>query len=97
MKRIHCSGSLSSDGQVVSAPCWWIGSVLRTNGAADATLDLYDGTSTGDKLIFPDYVTGNLNIGGLIFGTHMGLWCETGIYMDISGTGAYCVIYYSYE
>ncbi len=97
MKRIHSSGSLSSDTLVTARPAWFLGSILRTDGTNDATLDVYDGTDASGLLLFPDAVTGADNIGGVIIGVHMGLWCETSLWVDIGGTGAYCVVYYAFD
>ncbi len=97
MKRIYSSGSLTSDTLVTVGPAWWLGSILRTDGTNDATLDVYDGTDATGLLLFPDRVIGADNIGGVIIGVHMGIWCETSLWVDITGTSAYCVVYYAFN
>ncbi len=89
MKRIHCSGSLSSDGQVVNSPCWWTGSVLRTDGTNDATITVFDNASaaSGAELIPSNtYDASALGLNGAMLTKPV--IAKNGVYIEITCAGS---------
>lgn len=84
--------TMSASGQAVTGACWITGLQVVTNGSNDATITVYDGTSTSGKMIGTYYVPGAL------YGDRA-VWtfprrADGGIYVTVSGTGASAVIEY---
>lgn len=91
------SGALSSgikdaDGQVVARDAHLVGVTILTNGSADATVELHAGTSTSGTKIFHAVVPGASKCG--VFFLPVAVAAVGGIYLNLSGTGASCIIYY---
>lgn len=87
------SGIKNSDGQILTGKGLLTGCMVFTDGNNDATVVLYDNTSAAGKVITKFVVAAAENFGGVVFGA-VSVVVETGIYLDISGTGATCIIYY---
>ena len=85
------SGILTTDTQVYASSAVLTGVIIYTDGTNDATVTLHDGTGTGDKVICKFTVKGSDNYGGVV-GVRWDV--DAGIYLDISGTGAECNVYY---
>ena len=88
---IRSLGEQTADGILYTGHTLLSGVELITDGAAICTVVLYDETSaTGTKV----YEGGCL-------GTEQSKWvpfdnpvkCTTGLYLDITGTGASCIVY----
>lgn len=87
------TGKISSSSAVISGPGFLTDVIVRTDGSNAATVTLYDGTNTSGTEIFSTVVDGANYTGGWIF--NFPLQFKTGIYVTISGTGAYCYIGYA--
>ena len=84
--------AMTSSGQAVTGACWITGLAVVTNGTNDATITVYDGTSTSGAMIGTYYVPGAL------YGDRA-VWTfprrvNNGIYVNVSGTGASAVVEY---
>lgn len=84
--------AMTASGQAVTGPCWITAVQVVTNGSNDATITVYDGTSTSGGMIGTYYVPGAL------YGDRV-VWTfprrvVNGIYVNVSGTGASAVVEY---
>lgn len=97
MARYYQGKPVTADGQVVTGKGILTGVRLR-GGSDAATLDLYDGTSTGGRLIWlggaATLVVDQWSAPGADAGDGGGIPFEVGIYADISGTSAKAVVYF---
>ena len=64
-----------------------------TDGANDAQLILYDNTAASGTQVFNQKVTGTDDSMPFTLADG-GIRCDTGLYADISGTGASFIVYY---
>ena len=86
------SGTKEADGQVVARDAQLIGVTILTNGSADATVELHAGTDTEGKKLFHGLVVGANKFGA--FFLPVAVYAPDGIYLNITGTGASCIVYY---
>ncbi len=88
------SFGLQSSDQAVKASAGWLGGFLVfTDGTNDATLILYDDPDSADGTVLGKWiVAGGDNNGGVMY--PFPVEATTGIYGDISGTGANWIAYY---
>ena len=86
------SGSLTADVAVRATKCYLSGVVVITNGAANASVILYDNatTATGTVLARIDVLSTDLT-GGVIFVNPVR--ALFGIFLDITGAGASTIVY----
>lgn len=87
------SGEKTSDTAVVAQECFLIGVLVITDGTNDATVILYDDPDSADGTkLWEIVVTGSDNYGGGLF--PYPIRASTGIYADLTGTGASVIVYY---
>lgn len=84
------SGLLSADGIVSSQPCLLTGVDIITNGAADATVILYDELSATGTVLFKGLVLAAA--GAKHFNFAIPKKAKIGVYLDIDGAGANCIV-----
>ena len=95
MQPSTSSGSKTSDTAILAQPGKLTGVILNADGSNSATAVLYDSKSaasgtvlarlqvpSGSAHLFEDFTL----LGGVV--------ANNGIYLDISGTGASCIVYY---
>jgi hypothetical protein len=87
------SGAITSSSQACSGKCYLSGLTVYTDGTHDATVVVYDGTSTGGKEITRMKVFGGLFVDKLPPFAYP-IFCNDGIYVSISGTDAGAIIEY---
>lgn len=87
----YSSGLLSADAVVSKLPCLVTG-VTIIAAAADATVILYDGLSaSGTTALFKGLV--KANGASIDFSPQIPVKAKIGVYLDIGGEGAACIIY----
>lgn len=87
------SGKRIADAQVHTGKCVLKGVLLYNDGANDARLAVYDGTDNTGKLLREVFARASDGQGP--FGdTAVMLRVQTGIYCDVTGTGAYYLVDY---
>lgn len=88
------SGELTTDQAVVTGAGQLSGVIILTNGASDATVILYNNTTitgaTAAQKVFEMKVTSTDNYGGRNWAYPVKF--TTGLALDITGTGASCII-----
>lgn len=91
------SGEQDGNALIYTGPCL-LGIVrLNTNGAADATISIYDGVdnSGGAGARVDKYpISGPCDYGGISFGIGAGKM-DIGIYCELTGAGALYYIWYA--
>ena len=91
--RCISTGLKTSDAIIHTGPAYLCGVEVITNAAADATCIVYGAlTTTGGTELFKGLVAAASNFGGATF--PIPIYNPTGLYLDITGEGAACVIYY---
>jgi hypothetical protein len=86
------SGIKTADGAIVARPCLYLGMTVLA-GADIATGLLYDNaTAASGKAI--DKVRSAATLSQHVHTTN-GIECNNGLYLDISGTDAEVIVYYS--
>jgi len=84
-------GEQTSDGILFNGKSLLAGILVITDGSNPATVILYDNTAASGKKLFEAVVAGASNAALFMFDTHV--QAENGIYLDIGGTGASCIVY----
>ena len=87
------TGVLSADTLIMTGRAILAGAQIITDGTNDATLIIYDNTAGSGTEVFKQTVTGSDDAIPYTL-PDGGVRCSTGLYADISGTGAEFVIYY---
>lgn len=90
---VQSSGEQTSDATIYTGACLFFGIEVITDGTNAATAIVYDNTANSGTKLVELVVAGASNFGG-------GLWphpvyCSTGIRVDLSGTGASAIVYYT--
>jgi len=93
--RSNSSGKQTSDGIIYTGMCAITAVTVHTDGSNDATLVVYNGTTTGGTDVLTIKVNAADQYGGKVY--TFPLTCGTGIYADITGTNAYYYIEYIYQ
>lgn len=92
MKNTSVSlGEQTSDGILFNGRTLLDGVMVITDGTNPATVILYDNTAASGTKVFEAVVAGANN--AELFSFNNSIKCDTGLYLDISGTGASCIIY----
>lgn len=87
------SGEQTSDAAIVAQESFLVGILIITDGTNDATVVLYDDPDSADGTkLWEAVVTGSDNYGGGLF--PYPIRASTGIYADLTGTGASVIVYY---
>lgn len=86
------SGLKAADGIIHTGAVDLCGVVAVTNGAADATCLVYDGISAAGTVVWKGVVAAASNFGGGVL--NIPVHANIGLYLDITGAGAACLIYY---
>ena len=89
---LRSSGLKTSDSSVVQYPCYFYGVEVITNGSSDATCIIYDSSTATGTVAFKGKVAAASNFGGIIYNYPIEMF--NGIYLDIDGTSAACIIYW---
>lgn len=85
------SGELSGDGIVSSDPTRVSSVLILTDGTNAATVILYDNTAASGTKVFEAGIPGaELSY---LFDFPIPIACKSGLYLDIDGTGASCIVY----
>ncbi len=84
----------TSNGIHVTGKCAFGGVVVKTDGANAATISVYDGTDNTGTLVLPAafVVDGSNRLWSV--SVDPGFLCTTGVYVEISGTGASVMVVY---
>ncbi len=85
------SGELTADGIVYNGRTLLAGVQIITDGTNDATVILYDNTAASGKQAFQGGCPGAED--SKFIGFDRPVRCENGLYLDITGTGASCIVY----
>ena len=86
------SGEQTADATVYTGTCFLVGVIILTDGSNDATAILYDNTaSSGTKIWEAKIVSSDQYGGGML---PYPIYCETGIRVDLTGTGASAIVFY---
>ena len=88
------SGEVTASESIYGKRCWLTSLMAYTNGTDDVTITVYDNATeaVGDiagKII----VKGSNNYGGQVW--KFPRKCIQGIYANVSGTGASCIVEYT--
>lgn len=86
------SGKLTSSQVLLQQKGFVSNLLVRTDGSNAATITFYDGLDDRGRIIADISVSGASLFGGM--GWENPLICENGLYVGVSGTGAYCYVYY---
>lgn len=93
----------SATSEIVRGKGLFYGIVVRTDGANDVTLNVYDGTSSsGKRLTTPDIVIkGSSFQSGWAINMDPAITYDSGIYVSVSvaggGTCAYTVLFHAFQ
>ncbi len=85
------SDELTADATIYDGYTLLAAVLVITDGTNDATVILYDNTAASGTMVFEAVVAG-ANDAELFNFTHP-VKCSTGLHLDISGTGASCIVY----
>jgi hypothetical protein len=86
------SGEQAADATIVSGNAYMYGAYVITDGSNDATISVFDNTAASGTTIFEMTVLGGDNYGGKNWNPPVK--CNTGITVDVTGTGASYIIEY---
>ena len=87
------SDEQTADGIIANRTAILCGVMIISDGTNDPTVILYDNTAASGAKLFERSV--DVSVEG--FGSYIELPCvkaDNGIYLDITGTGASCIVYY---
>ena len=85
------SGEQTSSAILVTGRALLSGVLVITDGTNDATVILYDNTAASGTKVFEAVVAGAND--AELFSFNKDVFCENGLYLSISGTGASCIVY----
>lgn len=88
------SGEKDADTAIMNAKGYFGGILIITDGTNDATVALWDNASaaSGTEIAPAIKVAGGDNYGGFLL--LRPIYCDNGIYANVSGTGAKYEVYY---
>jgi hypothetical protein len=86
------SGLKTGDAIIYTGPADLCGVEAITDGSNDATCIVYDALSATSTVLFKGKVTSTANFGGVTFPS--AVRGTTGLFLDITGTNAACILYY---
>ena len=86
------SGLSTSDRLICTGNCLFHGVEIITDGTNNASVVVYDGTTATGTKLFQGTVIGASLFGGATFENPIETF--TGIYVDVSGTGASYITYF---
>jgi hypothetical protein len=86
------SGVINSDTLVFNGKTRVNALTILTDGTNAATVDLKNGTTTAGAIKITGKCIGANLINHILFDNPV--LFETGLYVDVTGTGATCIIYY---
>jgi hypothetical protein len=89
---VRSSGELTADATIVTGRALLSDVLVITDGTNPATVVLYDNTAASGDKVFEAVVAGANNTGFFAFNNKV--FCENGLHLDISGTGASCIVYH---
>lgn len=93
MMKATSSGILSADAAVVTRPCILMGITLKA-GTGAASCIVYDNSAAASGTeVAHDSIDGTTSLAS---SQHdLDVECNNGIYLDLTGTGASAIVYYS--
>lgn len=86
------TGELTADTHILTGSGFLTAVLIITDGTNAATLIIYDNTSAAGKKIWEGVVPGASQYGGRNWTVPVRF--ENGLYADLTGTGASCIIEY---
>lgn len=88
------SGLLAADGIVYAGPCYFWGVVAGADNTNAGSVILYDNASAASGTVISKVIVDatTTNAGSM---PGVPVYCKNGLYLDIGGTGAECVVYFS--
>jgi hypothetical protein len=92
---ITSSGLRTSDGIISNAPGRLHGICVGANGTDAATVIIYDNASAATGTVLAKVIVDATATHENIVLPEQGVEALNGLYLDIGGTGAECVVYYS--
>jgi len=93
MSYSFSSGEQTSDGAIKTGQGQLCNVQVLTDGTNDATVILYDNTAASGTKIFEALVTGASGDDFGFFDFSTPVRFKTGCFLDITGTGASCIVY----
>lgn len=91
LNKVVSSGLLSASGAISAVPCGLAGASCYTNGAAAATLTIYDNPSAGSGTVLAQLAVPAANLGAQIM-FPANIKAATGVYAVLSGAGASFIV-----
>lgn len=88
------SGLKTSDALIRTGSGYLSGILIITNGSNDASVVVYDNTSASGTKLFQGTVSAASNFGGATW--EIPIRFQTGLYIDVTGTGASYITYYDF-
>lgn len=85
-------GEKTSDGTLHDGNTRLSAVMVITDGTNTATVILYDNTAASGKKVFEAQVDAG-NDHSVLYTFPCPVRCENGLYLDIDGTGASCIVY----
>jgi len=86
------TGELTADTHITTGRGMLAGVLVITDGTNPATCIIYDNTSAAGKKLWEGVVPGASQYGGRNWTAPVRF--ETGLYVDLTGTGASCIVEY---
>jgi hypothetical protein len=87
------SGELTADTLITTGKAVLAGVQIITDGTNDATLVIYDNTAASGTEVFKQVVAG-ADLSLPFWFSSGGIRCDTGMYCDVTGTGASYIVYF---
>jgi len=82
---------LAGNGIACVNPCFFRGLIVGTDGTNDVTVEVFNSQDNTGETVYPKNVVGKNAPPAM----GIAVWCNKGLYVEISGTGGSCVLYYS--
>lgn len=88
------SGLKSASAVIMAMPGTLMGLTVLTDGTNDATVTLYDNSSAASGLVLAKLKVKGEDLSKELVVAECGIVCNNGIYAEVSGTGAECIVQY---
>ena len=97
MRPATSSGRKTADVAICARPCLLKSVILEGDGTNAATAILYDNKSAASGTVLAKLLLPASGIMCIVFDAKDGIEASNGIYLDIGGTGAACIVHYASE
>lgn len=91
------SGRKTSDAAISAAPCLLKSVILEGDGTNAASVTLYDNASGASGTVLAKLLLQASGPMCIVFENANGVVANNGIYADLNGTGAACVVHFAPE